>query len=150
MKSDRVSSVLVGILYILGTIFGVLSAIFTGSISSEVVNFSDVHNNQCQIKLGAMFVLMMGVSLAFIPILLFPIFKRYSEVLAVSYVVFRGALETITYLVTAISFILIANFSQYISGGIASDTNQSIGVLLSAIPHLPSTVFVFSIGAFIL
>ena len=63
----------------------------------------DVSAYENQIIMGAIFVLMMGFNLAMVPVVMFPTFKKQNEILALGYVVFRGALETFTYIVTAIS-----------------------------------------------
>ncbi len=98
MNNYRKTATIVGILYIIGTVAGVLSVIVTGSIldGSDVV--AKVAANPNQLTLGGLLVLTMGLALAMVPVLLFPIFRKINEVLAVGYVVFRGALETAAYM----------------------------------------------------
>ncbi|MFN2236836.1 MAG: DUF4386 family protein, partial [Anaerolineales bacterium] len=43
---------------------------------------TQVTTNPNQLVMGALFVLMMGLALAIVPVIMFPILKRYNEVLA--------------------------------------------------------------------
>jgi len=102
MNTSRRTALIVGVLYIIGTIAGILSLVFTGPILEEPDYLTRVSTNPNQIVIGALFVLTMGLALAMVPVMMFPILKRYNEALAVGYVVFRGALEAITDLALAI------------------------------------------------
>ena len=76
--------------------------------------------NEIQIIAGALFVLIMGFALAMVPVMMFPILKKYNEALALGYVVFRGALETVMYIVLAISWLFLIPVSQeYVKAGTA-------------------------------
>ena len=57
---------------------------------------------------GALLVLVMGLSLALIPVVLFPILRQVDEVLAVGYPIIRGAVETAIYIILAITLLLLA------------------------------------------
>jgi hypothetical protein len=46
-----------------------------------------------------------------IPIVFWPVGKRYNETLAMGYVVFRGGLETVIYIVTALGWLLLISLS---------------------------------------
>src|SRR5574341_1556222 len=98
MNTNRKTATIVGVLYIIGTVAGILSVVFTGPILNDPDYLIKVSANENQILIGALFVLTMGFALALVPVMLFPIFKKYNEALALGYVVFRGALETVTYI----------------------------------------------------
>jgi Domain of unknown function (DUF4386) len=116
--TGRKTAIIVGVLYIIGTVAGILSVVFTGSILGDPDYLNKVSANQNQIVIGALLVLTMGLALAMVPVVIFPLLKKYNEVLALGYVVFRGALETVTYFVTAISWLLLVNLGQdYASAG---------------------------------
>ena len=51
--------------------------------------------------------LVMGVALAMVPAMMFPILKRQNEALAIGYVIFRGALESLTYIALAMCWLLL-------------------------------------------
>ncbi len=80
---------------------------------------------------------------------LFPIFKKQDEALALGYVVLRGGLETVTYIITAISFLLLLPVSRgYLQAGPEAAANfKAVGAVLQGVTHLPMTGFVFSLGA---
>jgi len=107
MESNRKTASLVGALYILGTLAGILSVAFTSSFLSAPDYLKQIPANANQIILGALSVLVMGFALALVPVYLFPIFKKQDEALALGYVVLRGGVETVTYILTAISFLLL-------------------------------------------
>jgi inner membrane protein involved in colicin E2 resistance len=49
-----------------------------------------------------------AILLAMVPAVMFPVLKRQNEALAVGYVVFRGALETMLYIGMALNLLLLA------------------------------------------
>jgi len=117
-ETYRGTAIITGVLFIVGTVAGILSVVFTGSILGDPNYLVKVSVNANQIALGALFVLIMGLALAMVPVVIFPILKKYNEVLALGYVVFRGALETVACFVTAISWLLLVNLGQdYASAG---------------------------------
>ncbi|HSR20834.1 MAG TPA: DUF4386 domain-containing protein [Anaerolineales bacterium] len=151
MKTYRSTATIVGVLYIVGTVAGVLSVVFTGPTVNAPDVLRQVSATRPQIVVGGLFVLLMGFALALIPVLVFPILKRYNEPLALGYVVFRGALETAMYIVTAISLLLLIPLSQeYLNAGAPAASHfQTLSALLRSLGELPLLVVVFSLGALI-
>jgi hypothetical protein len=149
MNSNKTTARIVGTLFIIGTIAGILSVVFTSPILSDPDYLLKVSANENQLILGVIFVLTMGFALAMVPVIMFPILKKQNEALALGYVVFRGALETVTYFATAISMLLLIPLSQDYVNAAASQTSyfQTLGDLLQGVAQLPMTVFVFSLGA---
>jgi hypothetical protein len=94
----------VGVLFIIGTVAGILSVVVTGSILADPEYLIKVSANENQIIIGALLVLIMGFALAMVPVMLFPIFKKYNEALALGAVVFRGALEAVAYIAALIRY----------------------------------------------
>jgi hypothetical protein len=116
--TDRKAAALVGILYIVGTVTGVLSVAFTGSTLDGPDCLVNIAADADQMVLGALFVLIMGLALAMVPVVMYPISKRYSETLALGYVLFRGALETVTYIAVVVSALLLVTLSrEYVTAG---------------------------------
>ena len=95
MNTYRKTAIMVGVLFIIGTVAGILSVALSGPARDEARYLVDVSSNANQITVAALCVLLMGLALALVPIVLFPLLKKYNEVLALGYVVFRGALETV-------------------------------------------------------
>src|SRR5258707_15707851 len=90
MISNRKTAIIVGVLFIIGTVAGVLSVLFTGPILDDPDYLTKVSSNQNQIIVGALLVLIMGFALAMVPVMMFPIFRKYNEPLAVG-LLFSGA-----------------------------------------------------------
>ena len=149
MNSNKKTARIVGVLFIIGTVAGVLSVVFTSSILNDPDYLLMVSANQNQIIMGVICVLTMGFALAMVPVVMFPVLKKQNEVLALGYVVFRGAIETVTYFAFAISTLLLIPLSQaYVkAGAVETGYLQSMGALLQDVAHLPLTVFAFSLGA---
>ena len=89
-ETYRGTATITGILFIIGTVAGILSVVFTGSILGDPNYLIKVSANANQIALGALCVLIMGLALAMVPVVIFPILKKHNEVLALGYAVFRG------------------------------------------------------------
>jgi Domain of unknown function (DUF4386) len=132
MNTNRKSAIIVGVLYIIGTVAGILSVVFSTPILDGPDFLSKVSANGNQFITAALFVLLMGLALALVPVVLFPILKKQNEVLALGYVVFRGALETASYIALVITWILLLVLSREYAAAGAPDATyfQTLGALL--------------------
>jgi hypothetical protein len=154
MNSNRKIAIAVGILYIIGTVSGVLSVIVTGSILDDAEYLSEVSAHENQIIVGMLFVLLMAVALAMIPAVIFPVFEKHNRILAIGYVVFRGALETAGYIIAILCTLSLIILSQdYVDAGAPDDSYfQTVGALLKEATvwngHVGSIIF--SLGALML
>jgi len=145
MPENRKTGLLIGILYIIGTVSGVLSVAFTGTMENSHEYFIQIASKNIQYMIGSLFILCMGFSLAFIPIIAYPVLNKQNKTLALSYVVFRGALETFTYISTFVCMLALLEIGKNVSelgniGIIIINLRESITL---------ATTYVFSIGAFI-
>jgi len=151
MSSNRKTAATVGVLYIIGTVAGILSLVFTGSILSDSNYLIKVSENQNQIVTGSLLVLTMGFSLAMMSVVLYPILKRHNEALALGVVLFRGALEAVMYIAVVICWLLLLTVSQeYVKAGTPDVSHfQTLGaLLLKATDQMDSILrIVFSLGA---
>jgi hypothetical protein len=151
MNTSRNTARIVGVLYIVGTVAGILSVVFSGSILSDPNYLIKVSENQNQIVLGSLFVLIMGFSLAMMSVVLYPILKKHNQVLALGTVLFRGALEAVMYIAIVICWLLLLTTSQEYVIAATSDAGniQTLGAtILEASYHASSILdVVFSIGA---
>jgi len=154
MNSSRKTAIIVGVLYIIGTVAGILSVVFTGSILGGQDYLIKVSANENQIITGALFVLTMGLALAMVPVMLFPVLKKQNEALALGYVVFRGALETAMYIATVIIWLFLLITSQeYVKAGTPDASHfETLGALLlkGNDSISPILVIVFGLGALML
>lgn len=151
MNSNRNTARIVGILFIIGTVAGVLSVAFAGSSLSDPNYLSSISANENQFLIGALFVLIMGLALAMVPVMMFPAFRKYNEALALGSVVFRGALEAVIYIAMVISWLLLLTVSQeYVQAGVPDVSHfQTLGtLLLKASDQINSILeIVFSLGS---
>ena len=154
MNPNRKTAIVVGVLYIIGTVSGVLSVVFTKSILDAPDYLAKTAANGSQIITGALFVFTMGLALAMVPVVIFPVLKKHNEVLALGYVVFRGALETVGYMATVISILLIVPLSRAaVQSGVTDAANfQALGDLLQKANEVSVTIggIIFPLGALML
>ena len=152
MNTHRKTAIIVGVLFIIGTVSGVLSfGAFLGPFLDDPDYLTNAAANESQIIIGALLVLVMGFPLAMVPVMLFPIFRKHNEVLALGSVVFRGVLEAVNYIAITIGWLLLITFSrEYVKAG-APDASyfQTLGTsLLDALHWFDHTLaIVFSLGA---
>ena len=127
LETYRMNAVMAGVLYFLGTVFGVLSGVIGGEVLSSfsygkplvgVDILGLVAANSSRITIGAFLILMMGISLMMMTIFLYPIFRKDSEELATGMVLFRGALEGTFYFLSTLGFLaLVLLGNEYIAAG---------------------------------
>jgi hypothetical protein len=152
VDSSRWIATLVGVLFIIGTVAGMASAVITGPLLGGSDYLAKVAASAGQVRLAALLVLLMGIALALIPALMFPILRKLSEPLAIAYVIFRGALETMTTIGTVVCWLLlVAVTRQHADLGSVSQVG-SLGILLvEALDPISAVLsIVFSLGALML
>ena len=140
MKTYRMNAVMAGVLYILGTVFGILGAVIGGEVFISLMSgkplagvdmLGIVAANSSRITGGAFFTILMGISLVAMTVFLYPIFRKDSKELAMGMVLFRGALEGTWYFMTALGFLaLVALGNEYIATGADSVALQSMANVL--------------------
>jgi hypothetical protein len=151
MKTYRKTSIIVGILFIVGTLAGFIGAfVVLGPILGEPVDLGKIAAQGSQLSLGALLILVMGLALAMVPALMFPIFKKYNEPLALGYLVFRGALESMAYIASVVGFLALGTLGkEFVKAGAPALSHfQTLGSLLLAgndwISAMTSIVFSLS------
>jgi len=117
MSADRKAAVWIGLLYLIGMVGMVVSVVVTNEVLSGPAHLAQVAAEPNRVALGALLMLVAGLSLALVPVVFWPIGRRYNETLAMGYVVFRGALETIFYVITALLWLLLIALSKQPDGG---------------------------------
>ncbi len=158
MNTYRKNAVMTGILYFLGTIFGVLGAVVGGEVLTSIISGKpltgvDMLNlaaaNSSRLTAGSFLTFMMGISLVGMTVFLYPVLRKASKELAMGMVLFRGALEGIFYCLSTLTFLtLIAVGNTYVATGSGSTVLQTIGNLVYQFANLtaPVSSFIFLIG----
>jgi hypothetical protein len=140
MNTYRKNAVMTGVLYFLGTVFGILGSVIGGKVLSSLTLLkplagvdilSLVAADSSQITVGAFLYLMMGISLGMMTVFLYPILRKDSKELAMGMILFRGALEGTWYFISTMSILaLVALGNEYIATGANSAALQSMGNVL--------------------
>ncbi len=159
MNTYRMNAVMVGVLYFLGTVFGVLGAVIGGEVLTSIISGKPLAGvdilglaaaDSSRLTMGAFLTLMMGISLVAMTVFLYPVIRKSSKELAMGMILFRGALEGIFYFVTTLNILtLVAVGNEYIATGADSAALQSIGKVLYQFENLkaPVSSIIFLIGA---
>jgi hypothetical protein len=149
--TNRKTAAIVGVLFIIGTVAGVLSVPLVGGILGTPDYLTMVAANPSRVVLGALLILVMGLALAMVPAMMFPILKRQNEALAIGYVIFRGALETLISIAAAVYWLLlvvVAGQSADSGAAVASQFGSLEILLLKAQDPISAVLeIVFSLGA---
>ncbi len=117
MSADRKAAVWIGVLYIIGTVALILSLVVTSGVLEGPAYLAQIAAQPNQLAIGALLVLLAGFALAMVPVVFWPIGRRYNETLAMGYVVFRGAIETVIYVATALGWLLLIALSTQPGSG---------------------------------
>lgn len=149
MNTYKTSARAAGVLYIMGTVSGILSVVFTSSLLDASDVLAEIAANDTQMIAGALCVLVMGLSLALIPLAVYPVLKRHNPLLAHGYLLFRGALEMVTYIVTVVSWLVLVPISQEYIKAADADYFDTFGTLLVEASDQAATLteIIFPIGA---
>ena len=143
MMSARRAARVAGVLYIVGTVAGVLSRVSSSSVTGAADPLNEAAKHSNAVATTALFVVLMGMSLAFIPVVLFPVLRRIDETLAIGYLIVRGAIETTCYVVIAVGWLLLAPLHGVVAAG-AGTASADLRDVLTANGVL---ALVFCLGA---
>jgi len=150
MREHKTAAVTAGVLYIIGTVSGVLSKVWVLAPvrdADDPLAYAAEHAHR--VVTGALLVLLMGLALVFVPVVLFPILRRLDEVLAIGYLTVRGAVEATCYLISVVALLLLAPVSGVMSAGpgTASPAGVRLGSLLINFEAIDAvTALVFCLG----
>lgn len=152
MNSNRMYAVIVGVLFIIGTVTGTIAAIIGKPILDAPDYLTNISANESQIIIMTFLVFLMGVACAGIGLALYPIMKKYSTGLAIGVVGFRVAEGILEILGGVLTIGLLALSQEFVKAG-APDAAyfQTIGAVLKAGDAWLSngaTLLLWCIGAF--
>jgi len=150
VREHKAAATTAGILYITGTVAGGLSMAVSAPVRSAGDPFAAAAEHPGAVVTCALLVLVMGLSLAFVPVVLFPVLRRVDEVLAIGYLVVRGALETVGYAAAAVGWLLLVPLGEVMSAGpgMSSPVGVRLGSLVRDFDAATAVVtVVFCLGA---
>ena len=158
MNTYRKNAVMTGVLYFLGTAFGVFGGIIGGKVFGSLISgvplagmdiLSLAAADSSRLTAGAFLTLLMGISLVAMTVFLYPVLRKASKELAMGLVLFRGALEGVFYFLTAINLLtLVTVGNTYVATGANSTILPTIGNLLYQFESIktPISEILFIIG----
>ncbi len=148
MVTERKTAVIVGGLFIIGTVSGVMSGVISITISLASDYLGAIAANQGKFIASTFCILLMGFSLVMVPVMLYPVFRKYNRALALGAVVFRGALEGVAYMLIALCWLALLS----LSGQLHLPEAETIRVIATQVQKVESwcnvlLAFSFSLGA---
>jgi len=154
MNTNRKTAIIVGVLFVIATIAGVLSVVLLEPILNSPDYLINISANSTPLIIVVLLDLIMVTAIVSIPIFLFPILKKQNENIALGYVIFR-IFEVIPLLFGAISLLLLLTLSKEfaIVGVMDAPQFQTLGTLLLAAGNWSTLVggqIIFSLTALIL
>lgn len=153
MPSNLVAARIVGGLFVTGTLAGALSLVPLRPLLGAEDTVRAVADDPDRAVLGAVLILVMGLALAFVPLVLHPTLRAHTEVLALGYVVFRSGLETAAYLASALAWLLLAGIGREYVDAAEPARLEAIGAVVrqgyDLVAHAALPI-VFALGALLL
>ncbi|MCJ7488980.1 MAG: DUF4386 domain-containing protein [Thermoplasmata archaeon] len=133
MDPHRKTAMIVGVLFIVATVAGMMAAVFTGPILDDPDYLANTSANENEVILGALLMLIMGVAVVSIAFMIFPILKKVNEGLALGYVCLR-TLECVVFVVGVMSLLSLLTLSQEYVAAEAPDATsfETQGAILLA------------------
>ena len=130
MNTYRNNAMIAGILWIIGTVAGVISLPFLGIVDKPDY-LTKIAANENQVIIGALLLLIMAFACAGIAIWLYPVLKKQNQALALGSVGFR-IIENVLGIVSAICLLSLVPLSQeYVKAGASNASYfQTLGTLL--------------------
>jgi hypothetical protein len=153
---DRRAGILVGLLFIIGTVAGMISlGVFIDPILGAPNFLTCISANETKVVMGALLELVMGIALVGMALAVYPVLKKFSAPVAIGYFGIR-LVEFVIVIIGAISLLTLLTLSREFSGAGAPQASyfQTAGNLLLAVRgwggHAVLDVAVFPLGALIL
>ena len=129
MMTDRTTARVVGCLFIAATVSGILSLVFWQPVLGDDY-LAQASLNPNRVATGALMMIVMTVAIVAIPIVMYPILRRFSVRLAMGYIVAR-MIEVVVFFVGAIGVLMLLSLSRD-SVGAGADVShlQTLGGVL--------------------
>jgi hypothetical protein len=131
--TNRMNAVIVGVLFIIGTVTGTAAALTGIPILDAPDYLTSISANESQIILGAFFVFLEGAACAGVGLALYPIMKEYSTGRAIGVVGFRVAEGILEILGGFITIGLLALSQEFVKAGAPDATYfHTTGAIIKA------------------
>lgn len=111
LKTDRRTAAVVGVLFIIGTVSGVLMVPVLGNTLNAPDHLITISMNESRMILATLLKFIMGVACAGIGLALYPLLRKYHEGLAIGAAGFR-IIEGVVQVVGALGYVALLALSQ--------------------------------------
>lgn len=152
MTASRKTAIVVGVLFVIALVLDIVGRGIYEPILYTSDFLENAFPNKIELTTGILLELIAGIAIVLIPVVLFPIFKKHNEALALGYLGFRFS-EGILFMVfpVAKSLSLISLSQEYLTGAEDAAYLQSLGRSLQAQNHWGTLIYiiVFCLGALI-
>lgn len=151
--TDRVTAVIVGSLFLVASIAGLVGLPLQESVvgGDDYLTAASAHADR--LATGVLLQLVMGVAVVSIAVVIYPVLRRGTERLAIGYVVAR-ALEAVVYVVSAMGLLALITVSEKYVAATDGSGFAAAGRLIMAerdwVGHAILDAAVFSVGALVL
>jgi hypothetical protein len=117
MNSNRKTAMIVGVLIIISAVTYMIAGSFFTPILNAPDYLAKLAPSAISVIIGMFLELITAISVVFIPVMLFPIIKKYNEALAIGHIGFR-IIEAVTIIVSEIILLSLLVLSQeYVKEG---------------------------------
>lgn len=111
MISNRRSAIIVGVLFIIATVFLFVGGSFYGSVLDTPDFLQVAYPNRITAIIGMLIEFSCIIAIPLIPVFVFPVLRKHSETLALAYVVFR-LFEAVLFVLVDITKLSLINVSE--------------------------------------
>ncbi len=153
INADRKTAIIVGVLFIIATVFLFIGEAFYAPYIGSPNYLDDAYPNRTLATIGMLLEFTCVLAIPLIPIFLFPILRKYNETLALGYVVFR-LFEAVLFILIEINKLSLINVSQqYLNSGVTDATYfQNTGTFIQSWNDWTFTFYLvlFTVGGLML
>jgi hypothetical protein len=131
-RTDRRTAAVIGVLFIIGTVSGVLMVPVLGNTLNAPDHLTRISINESQMVIATLLKFIMGIACAGIGLALYPILRKYNEGLAIGAAGFR-IIEGVINVVGALGYVALLALSQEFikAGAPPSSYFQTLDVLIN-------------------
>ena len=150
MNTNRKTAIIVGVLFIIATVFLFIGEAFYKPILSSPDYLDNAYPNRIIVIIGMLLEFICVIAMPLIAVFMFPILKKHNEALALGYVGFRF-LEAVLYIGIEINKLSLITLSQdYLNkGGMDASYFQNTGSSIQSVNDWAFSIYiiVFTLGA---
>lgn len=132
-KYYRKTAVLVGALFIIATVTAIAAMVLLGTVFEEPDFLVDLAEIEDKVVVAVILELILAISLIGIGALMFPVFKKHSEGLALGYAAIRLT-EAIFIILASVCLLVMLTLSQdHAAGNLDAANSETMGAMLLAL-----------------